>query len=361
MMNTGAFMRPLKNWLSNGWVSTGIALVVLLAASWWLQPWQGVTAPEAQSAGELRVAGIVDGDAVYADDLVDKDIQEARGRLFELESAKLREIALEKLREKRPKEFAVPPLTVSDDEVKNLYAEANLEKRGTLKELTPQIRQYIEGQKRGELDRQQYAFAVSKGYVKPMLSPPAAFEVELANVKRPSAMGPADAPVQIFEFSDFECPFCNRANPVVKQVLEKYEGQVRLVYRHLPLVRIHPRAQELAEASECASEQGKFWAYHDYIFDNFGDLASLEADTIADAAGVRDAKRFAECRESGKFKARVAEDARVAESLGIGGTPTFLIGRLTKDGNVRGELLEGAQPMAAFERVIERLLARNHR
>jgi len=334
-----------------------LALCAVLACAPWLASEPVRSAPETKSAGELRVAGIVDGNAVYADELVDREIQEARGKLFELESAKLREVALKRLRDSRPSEFPVPAISVSEDEVQSLYDSANLSKRGTLKDLTPQIREYIEQQKRDDLERRHYELAVAKGYVKPMLIPPAAFEVELANVKRASSKGPADAPLQIVEFSDFQCPFCSRAQPVVTQLVQKYEGELRLVYRHLPLSRIHPRAQELAEASECAAEQGKFWPFHDVIFGRFGELDAMDADSIAKDAGVRDPKRFRECRESGKFRARVAEDQRAAESLGIGGTPTFLIGRLTGNGSIRGVLLEGAQPIASFEQAIERLLA----
>jgi protein-disulfide isomerase len=331
-------------------------LAALLLLAGWLAPGQGAAAPEAKDGAGPRIAGLVEGKPVYADDLLDREIHEARGKVYELELAKLREVALKRLRESRPGEFPVPPLTVSDQEVEALYEEANLSKRGTLKELTPQIREYIQAQKRGELDKKHYELALAKGYVKPLLLAPAAFEVELANVKRPAAKGPADAPVQIVEFSDFQCPFCNRARPAVEQVIKTYGEEVRLVYRHLPLVRIHARAQELAEASECAAEQGKFWPFHDAVFDRFGELETLDADTIAREAGVRDAGRFRACRESGKFRARVAEDTQAAESLGIGGTPTFLIGRLTADGAIRGVLLEGAQPFSAFEREIERVL-----
>jgi protein-disulfide isomerase len=87
------------------------------------------------------------------------------------------------------------------------------------------------------------------------------------------AMGPADAPVTIIEFSDFECPFCKRIHPTLKQVMDTYDGKVRLVYRHLPLTNIHPNAQKAAEASLCAHEQGQFWAMHDAIFEGTGGLA----------------------------------------------------------------------------------------
>ncbi|MBI4090954.1 MAG: thioredoxin domain-containing protein, partial [Candidatus Komeilibacteria bacterium] len=79
--------------------------------------------------------------------------------------------------------------------------------------------------------------------------------------------GDVNAEVTLIEYSDFECPFCARFRPTVTQALAEYQGKVRLVYRHFPLRSIHPQAQKAAEASECASEQGKFWEMHDKLFD----------------------------------------------------------------------------------------------
>lgn len=90
-----------------------------------------------------------------------------------------------------------------------------------------------------------------------------------------SVRGKAGAPVTIIEFSDFQCPFCSRANPTVKKVLADYGDKVMLVYKHFPLVSIHPRAQKSAEAAECAKDQGKFWEFHDQLFDNQTDWSSL--------------------------------------------------------------------------------------
>jgi protein-disulfide isomerase len=96
--------------------------------------------------------------------------------------------------------------------------------------------------------------------------------VELGNA---SAVGPANAPVTIIEFSDFQCPFCGRSFPTVKQILDEYGDDVRFAYKHYPLISIHPRAQKTAEASECARDQGKFWEFHDALFENQVDWESL--------------------------------------------------------------------------------------
>ena len=315
----------------------------------------GVSGAPAAPDGSSRVAGTVDGRPIYLDDLTDREIHEARGKVFDLESAKLRQVALKQLRETRPKEFGVPEVKIGDDEIRNLYEQANLSKRGKLEDLSEQIRAYLAQQKLGDLDEQHFRKAVRLGYVKSNLEEPDDFLVTLPEVTRAASRGSREAPVQIVEFSDFECPFCKRALPAITQMLEKYGDRVYFTYRHLPLTRIHPRARELAEAAECAADQGKFWAFHDAIFES--DLNGTETKELAGKARVKDPKKFAACVEKHQSAARVDEDIKAAESLFIGGTPTFLIGQRTGSGGIKGVLLEGAQPLSVFEREIEKLLA----
>lgn len=160
------------------------------------------------------------------------------------------------------------------------------------------------------------------------------------------AKGPANAPIEIVEFSDFQCPFCQRATPTVTQVLQKYGDQVRLVYRHFPLPN-HPDAQPAAEASACAHEQGKFWPYHDRLFAEFGKLSVADLKAHAAAVGL-DVTAFNACVDSGRFKTRVEQDVQEAQALGVTGTPAFF---------VNGRALEGAQPLEAFTRLIDEELA----
>ncbi|KKQ24276.1 MAG: DSBA-like protein thioredoxin domain-containing protein [Candidatus Roizmanbacteria bacterium GW2011_GWC2_37_13] len=89
-------------------------------------------------------------------------------------------------------------------------------------------------------------------------------EINLAGTQ---AVGPENAKVQLVEFSDFECPFCIRAYPTVKQILKDYSGKIRFYYKQFPLTQIHPNAQKAAEASLCAADQGKFWEFHDKMFE----------------------------------------------------------------------------------------------
>ena len=303
------------------------------------------------------LVGRVDGDPIYREDLHDKEIAETRQKLYDLERSSLREKSLALLREKHPGEFPVPKVTIREDDIRNFYKSADLGRQGTLEELEDRIRDYLEIRKLADIDELQYQTAFAQGYIESFLKPPQVYLVELANVDRAAVKGNETALVRIVEFSDFQCPFCNRARPVVQQVLEKYAGRVHLTYRHLPLDRIHPRARELAEAAECAADQGRFWPFHDTIFDNLDSLATADLTEFAGKAQVEDLKAFDACVRSHRFADRVEEDLRAADRLGIGGTPTFFIGRRGENGMLQGVLLEGAQPFKAFQDSIDRILA----
>lgn len=157
--------------------------------------------------------------------------------------------------------------------------------------------------------------------------------------------GTEDAEITIIEFSDFECPFCTRAQGTVDQILDNYDGKVKLVYGHLPL-SFHPNAQKAAEASECAADQGKFWEYHDVLFEGNGlDVSSLKR--YADDLGL-DTDRFDSCLDDGEKEALVMAHLSEAQKSGASGTPTFLI---------NDRKVVGAQPYAVFEAEIESILS----
>lgn len=160
------------------------------------------------------------------------------------------------------------------------------------------------------------------------------------------SIGPADAPVEIIEFSDFQCPYCARAEPTVKQVIEEYGDQVRLVYRDFPL-SIHSNAQKAAEAGECAYDQGMFWEMHDKMFENQGSLGTASLKGYAEELGM-DTAEFNDCLDSGKHEDEVKEDFADGVDAGVTGTPAFFI---------NGIKLSGAQPFSSFKQVIDQELA----
>jgi len=159
--------------------------------------------------------------------------------------------------------------------------------------------------------------------------------------------GPANAPIELVEFSDFQCPYCLRAHPIVKQVLNTYGNKVRFVYRNYPLPN-HPNAFPAAEAAQCANEQGQFWPYHDRLFADQTKLNDADLKSSAAALGM-DAGRFNACVDSHKYKARVDADMRAGSEAGVDGTPAFFI---------NGRMLSGAQPYDEFKKVIDEELAR---
>jgi protein-disulfide isomerase/copper chaperone CopZ len=159
--------------------------------------------------------------------------------------------------------------------------------------------------------------------------------------------GDFNAPITLVEFSDFECPFCARHFPTLNKILSDYQGKVRLVYKHFPLP-FHPNAQKAAEASECAAEQGKFWEYHDKLFENFSQGYSLEKfKQWAKELGL-DANRFNNCLDSGKYAQKVQKDIQEGNQKGVNGTPATF---------VNGQLISGALPYEAFKQIIDNLAA----
>jgi len=159
--------------------------------------------------------------------------------------------------------------------------------------------------------------------------------------------GNPKAAVVIVEFSDFQCPYCRSAEPTLKKLLAKYGDRVSLAYRDLPLRDIHPQAQMAAEASRCAGEQGKFWEYHDLIFENPGKLS--REGFLEHAHNLKlDEKQFDSCLSGEKYKAQIEQDRQVGMRAGVSGTPGFII---------NGELLSGSLPQESFEKFIDEALA----
>ncbi len=158
--------------------------------------------------------------------------------------------------------------------------------------------------------------------------------------------GNFNAPITLVEFSDFECPFCSRFHPTVTQALKEYGNKIRVVYKHFPL-SFHPQAQKAAEASECASEQGKFWEMHDKMFEN-QQLLGLEQFKKWARELKLNGSKFDTCLDSGKYAAKVAADQQEGEAKGVGGTPATF---------VNGQMISGAVPYATLKQAIDQALA----
>ena len=181
---------------------------------------------------------------------------------------------------------------------------------------------------------------------------PEATNVPPIDPERDHIRGEPDAMITVIEYSDFECPFCKRHHPTMKQILDAYDGKVSWIYRHYPLP-FHANAQPSAIASECANELGgndTFWRFADIIFEKGADAGRLAA--YAGEIGL-DAGDFQACVESGKYTQHISDDMAGGSEAGVSGTPGNIVYNLmTKE----ARLVSGAQPFEAFKNVIDEML-----
>ena len=237
------------------------------------------------------------------------------------------------------KEITSKVSPVNDSEVTQWYQANQARVQGApLDQVRQPIRQFLTEQ-RMQVARQAFLDTLkTKTPVRITLEPP---RQAFAAANSPSK-GPSGAPIELIEFSDFQCPFCQRANPTVDQVLKTYGDRIRFVYRHFPLSN-HPNAKPAAEASQCAAEQGKFWEYHDKLFANPSRLADGDLKQSAAELGL-DTAAFNKCVDTHKYASQVESDFRAGEDAGVNGTPAFF---------VNGRMISGAQPFEAFKRLID--------
>jgi protein-disulfide isomerase len=162
------------------------------------------------------------------------------------------------------------------------------------------------------------------------------------------SIGPEDAVITIVEFSDYQCPYCEKwHSQVYKSLMDAYPGQIRLVYRNLPLTQIHPQSMNAAEAAMCAGEQDAYWQYHEKLFENYNALNDDLYSRLATELGL-ELDTFETCMTEHKYKADIESDMQFAIELGVQSTPTFFI---------NGLALVGAQPLNVFQQVIDDELA----
>jgi protein-disulfide isomerase len=163
-------------------------------------------------------------------------------------------------------------------------------------------------------------------------------------IKDQPSWGAADAPITIVEFSDFQCPFCERFfTETYPQLKQKYGDKIHFVYRDFPLSQIHPQADIAAQAANCANGEGKFWEYHDILFKNQSKLQRDDLVGYATQLGI-DKTKFSKCLDSRTYDPQINQDIQDGFNLGVGGTPTFFI---------NGRPVVGAQPYSVFAQTID--------
>jgi protein-disulfide isomerase len=229
----------------------------------------------------------------------------------------------------------------SDADVQKLYDQAKaggqLPPEVTIDQVKPEIVKHLTDQSKREKAQALFNDLKSKAEMQ-ILLPEKRVQVAATGPSK----GPESAPVTIVEFSDFQCPFCSRANAAVDEVVKTYGDKVRVVFRHFPL-SFHKEAPKAAEASMCAADQNKFWEYHDKLFAN---QQALKVDDLKKAAADLglDTARFNECLDSGKKAELVKKDMADGEKAGVTGTPAFFI---------NGLALSGAVPAEEFKAIID--------
>ncbi len=269
---------------------------------------------------------------VALENLINKTILEA--------AAAKKSISLEELR----KQLTAGKVEVSTAQVEQLYSEnASVFAAMSPDEAKERLRLDLESQARMKLYRDGLAELRKNSRIELLLAEASLPSVMSAIGASPTT-GSKDAVVTIIEFSDFQCPYCRSSQSTLKQVLQNYGKQVRLVFKHLPL-EMHAQAFGSAQAAVCANEQGRFWEYQDALF-SAQDLSPTSLSKIAKHLGMSDAK-FKACVSSDASRATVLEDVREAKRLGIAATPTFI---------VNGNLVPGAISFEEFKTLIEREL-----
>jgi protein-disulfide isomerase len=309
------------------------------------------------AAGASDVVATVDGTPITRGELetqVKSQLVEIDNQRYQVLSEGLDGMVSQALLDKEAKARGITPDALiqqevtsklsapSDADIQKVY-DANKAQLGgaTLDQVKDRIVQYLQGQQESELQDKFIGSLRSKYKTTIALKPP---KIEVAEGESPSR-GPANAPVTIIEFSDYECPFCKRAEPTVEQVVAAYPDKVRLVYRNYPLP-FHKSARPAAEAAMCAKAQGKFWEYHEKVFKASSlDEASLKQ--IAGDVGLDQAK-FDTCLANKEGSKEIEQDIADATAVGVRGTPAFFI---------NGRMISGAQPFEKFKVIIDEEIA----
>lgn len=187
------------------------------------------------------------------------------------------------------------------------------------------------------------------------------FKAQTVNMSDSPYKGKADAPVTLMEFSDYQCPYCARNyRDVMPSLIKEYvdTGKLKFVMREKPIASLHRNAIEASMAALCAKDQGKYWEMHNVMFDN---QRALNADNLkAYAADLgMNSQDFDQCLDSEKYADQIDDDIVLATSLGISGTPGFILGftdASNPDNAEMSKFIKGAQPLAVFRQAIDELL-----
>lgn len=312
--------------------------------------------PGASSSADA-VAAEVDGETILLAE-VDRRVLErvAQDRLYEMRTTILDDVVAERLLAREAKKRGVSQeellkaevdakvAPVQDADVKQLFDNSGLAQRGaSMEQFRPQITRSIRERRAAERKGQFVDELRGKATVRVVLKEP---RTEVAVPADAPALGPANAPVTMVEFLDYQCPYCHRVQGVVDQVLARYPDKIRFVHRDFLLG--NPRSLPAARAARCAGEQGKFWEYHRQLL---SDPRHEDADLQRRAAGLGlDTGRFTTCVASNRHDPAIESASEQGRTVGVSGTPTFFI---------NGRRVVGVKPLDELSRMIEEELKRS--
>lgn len=233
--------------------------------------------------------------------------------------------------------------------------------RDEVKALREEVAALKAGQEQIQKDLAEVVKLLERGAAAPRPPGQQPFRERDIDVGGSPYLGQSDATVTVVEFSDYQCPYCKRhATTVMRELVEQYaeSGQVKFVMREFPIENIHPRALAASQAALCAADQGRYWEMHDLIFADQRALADAQLKAHAATLGL-DQQQFDACYDGGSYTERIRAHQAEAASMGITGTPSFVLGITDADNPDKVRLtrfIRGAQPRAAFEAAIEELL-----
>jgi protein-disulfide isomerase len=339
--------------------SAALAALTLSAGCSAEQAASAKSAPPA--AGGTEVVATVDGAEIRRDDLD----QRASGRLaairqqeYEVRQQVLDDIVMEKLIEKEAKARGVSKEalvkseiddkvgTPTANEIDALYERARNQLGGRSKEeVRPDMEKYLRTQKEAAERQRFHEMLRSRAKIVVRLEAP---RVAVSVPADAPSIGPATAPITIVEFTDYQCPYCHRAQGTVDELIAKYGDKIRFVHQDFPL-ESHPRAFFASRASRCANDQGKYWEYHRGLLKEPSDFSDADLVRRAQQMGL-DAGGFKTCVESSKHDTAIRAAHKLGQDLGVSGTPSFF---------VNGRVLSGARPRQQFEQIIDQELAAN--
>jgi protein-disulfide isomerase len=231
----------------------------------------------------------------------------------------------------------------TEKEMKDFYDQNQARIPQPYDKIKAPLEQYMRRQKLNAAREELIAKLRHDANVKVMLKAP---RVEVSTEYSASATGPSNAPVTIVEFSDYQCPFCRRAESSVQEVLKKYGDKVRLIYMDYPLP-MHQFALKAAQAARCAGDQGKYWQFHDALFADQSNLDDAGLKATADKLKLN-TKKFDACLSDNMHLEQIRKSQQEGTEVGVDGTPTFII---------NGRMLSGAQPPSEMESIIDEELA----